>query len=330
MTGATTGARLRPGDIVRVRSQAEVLATLDSEGRLDRLPFMPEMLRYCGRTIRVFRRADTTCNSMSAPPGVYGMREAVFLWGARCDGSGHGGCDAGCLLFWKEAWLARPTSEDGSPRADDWGAVGSSVGQDVDVAVETLTRAAAAPAGAAAGVWACQATALGEATTPLPRVPWWDVRQYAADLRSGNASIARVADSLARHLAASLRFRLGRLPIVRAVRSSTDRAQRGGEHAPLVAGDRVRVRTRSEIESTLDARSRLRGLTFYAEMQRYGGREFRVLRPVTRIVSEETGRLTELKDAYILDGVVCEGEFHRLCPRAAYPYWRGAWLQKLD
>ena len=33
------------------------------------------------------------------------MKNAVFLEGLRCDGSAHGGCQRGCLFFWKEAWL---------------------------------------------------------------------------------------------------------------------------------------------------------------------------------------------------------------------------------
>ena len=33
------------------------------------------------------------------------MHDAVHLTGARCDGSGHDGCQAACLLYWKTAWL---------------------------------------------------------------------------------------------------------------------------------------------------------------------------------------------------------------------------------
>ena len=51
--------KLRPGDLVEVRSEAEILATLDANGRLDNLPFMPEMLAHCGRQYRVEKRADS-------------------------------------------------------------------------------------------------------------------------------------------------------------------------------------------------------------------------------------------------------------------------------
>ena len=55
---------LRAGDWVEVRSAAEILATLDERGRLDALPFMPEMLQYCGRRFRVFKSAHKTCDTL--------------------------------------------------------------------------------------------------------------------------------------------------------------------------------------------------------------------------------------------------------------------------
>jgi hypothetical protein len=44
--------------------------------------------------------------------------------------------------------------------------------------------------------------------------------------------------------------------------------------------------------------------------------------------------MIEIKsDCLILDGVVCSGD-HSLCrwfcPRAIYPYWREAWLRRVD
>src|SRR5262245_37605705 len=48
-----TQLRLRPGDLVEVRAPEEILQTLDTEGTLDQLPFMPEMLRFCGRRFQV-------------------------------------------------------------------------------------------------------------------------------------------------------------------------------------------------------------------------------------------------------------------------------------
>ena len=47
--------------------------------------------------------------------GMYRMRNAVHLEGLRCDGQAHGGCQAGCLLYWKEAWLRRVPSDGREP-----------------------------------------------------------------------------------------------------------------------------------------------------------------------------------------------------------------------
>ena len=55
---------LRRGDLVDVKSPAEILATLDERGELGGLPFMPEMAAYCGRRLTVDRRADKICDTV--------------------------------------------------------------------------------------------------------------------------------------------------------------------------------------------------------------------------------------------------------------------------
>ena len=100
----------RPGEIAEIKSAPEILATLDAEGKLDGLPFMPEMLEYCGQTVTVYKRADRTCDAILSD-GQRRMQDAVFLTDLRCNGGAHGGCQAGCLIFWKEAWLRRPSEQ---------------------------------------------------------------------------------------------------------------------------------------------------------------------------------------------------------------------------
>src|SRR5215470_15033948 len=95
---------LRAGDTVVVRSKEEILATLDAQGRLDGMPFQPEMFAFCGRTLRVGKVAHKTCDTINKTGGRR-VRNAVHLEGVRCDGSAHAGCQADCNLFWKEAWL---------------------------------------------------------------------------------------------------------------------------------------------------------------------------------------------------------------------------------
>ena len=97
---------LRAGDLVEVRSAEEILATLDERGRLEALPFMPEMLKFTGERFRVQKRAFKGCDQIDHS-GMHRMERAVHLDGARCDGQAHGGCQAGCLIYWKEGWLRR-------------------------------------------------------------------------------------------------------------------------------------------------------------------------------------------------------------------------------
>ena len=94
----------RVGDWVEVRSKEEILATLDSNGRLDELPFMPQMFQYCGQKFQIYKRAHKTCDTVSGHTLGLQMPNSVHLE-HRCDGQAYGGFQAQCLIFWKEAWL---------------------------------------------------------------------------------------------------------------------------------------------------------------------------------------------------------------------------------
>ena len=120
-------SNLKAGDWVEVRSKKEILETLDSKGQLDGMPFMPEMFAFCGQRFRVYKRAHKTCDTVFP---VRGRRvEGAVHLETRCDGQSHGGCQAGCLLFWKEAWLKPMASN--SVSVDTLQAEPSVVQQDV-------------------------------------------------------------------------------------------------------------------------------------------------------------------------------------------------------
>src|SRR5437667_2647532 len=93
---------LMPGDLVEVGSAAEILATLDANGTLGSLPFMPEMLAFSGRQFRVSRQAFKTCVDDRE---MRQLDDTVSLEDVRCNGVSHGGCDRGCMIFWKKNWL---------------------------------------------------------------------------------------------------------------------------------------------------------------------------------------------------------------------------------
>src|SRR3954447_20253873 len=101
-----SGLKLRAGDWVEVRSKDEILKTLDSKGRLENMPFMPEMFAYCGKRLRVGKAAHKTCDTIDWTGGRR-LTGSVHLEDIRCGGQAHDGCGAACLIFWKEAWLKR-------------------------------------------------------------------------------------------------------------------------------------------------------------------------------------------------------------------------------
>jgi hypothetical protein len=47
---------LRVGELVEVRSESEILATLNEKGELEALPFTPKMRQFCGQRLRVPQR----------------------------------------------------------------------------------------------------------------------------------------------------------------------------------------------------------------------------------------------------------------------------------
>ena len=57
---------LKIGELVEVRPVEEILATLDERGRLEALPFMPEMLQFAGKQLQVSKRAFKTCEARSS------------------------------------------------------------------------------------------------------------------------------------------------------------------------------------------------------------------------------------------------------------------------
>ena len=174
---------MRPGELVRVRSASEIFATLDDLGTLDGLPFMPEMLKFCGRTLPVTQRADKTC----AGDGVVRrMHNTVHLQNVRCDGSAHDGCQAACLMFWKEAWLER--IENGGAQNGSV-PVPSRLGEEEQSYVDgTLHPATREETKAGAARYRCQATDVPSASEPLR---FRQADQYVRDLQ--NWSVRKIA-----------------------------------------------------------------------------------------------------------------------------------------
>jgi len=99
------------------------------------------------------------------------------------------------------------------------------------------------------------------------------------------------------------------------------------------AGDLVRVRSKSEIDGTLDAWCQHKGCTFIPEMYRYCGQTFRVLKQVEYFYDEVKRKSCKCRGVVFLEGVACSGErkaFPRPCDRNCFIFWRTAWLEKID
>ncbi len=324
---------LRAGDWVEVRSAVEILTTLDERGCLDALPFMPEMLEYCEKRFRVIKAAHKTCDTIAKYKGRR-MINAVHLEGLRCDGEAHGGCQAGCLLFWKEAWLKRVTKNAlydhpaklafVSPSAAKYAAPRCDRNT-----LEKSTRVSVDD-GDTADRYVCQATEVLRATSALT---WWDPRQYWQDLVSRNLRIrdlVRYGTIALYNLVMRLHWRGRPYPYVRGrAKGTTPTAVLN-----LQPGELVQVRSRDEIMSTINADRKNRGLSFDVEMVPFCGKTFRVLRRVDRLINEKNGAMSQIsRDCIVLEGVTCSGCFsdNRLfCPRSVYPYWREIWLKRID
>ncbi len=352
-----SSATLRAGEWVEVKTAEEIRQTLDTNAQLDRMPFMPEMLRFCGKRFRVEKRAHKTCDTVDYIGGRR-LLNTVHLEGLRCDGAAHAGCNALCLLFWKEAWLRKVDGPGHAPAAVTQATVPPSPRSGApdeasgctEAAVWRGTRAPDEPDHAPEPTYVCQATRLLDATVPLRRS---DLGQYLEDLASGNVTLRRIlADLLFVAYATVIGGRYGLGTPLRWLYDTVQRLLDGtpypdrrgkipaGGRTPsrrldLQAGELVRVRTLPEILETTDENLRNRGMGFHQEMVPYTGKTYRVLRRIERIVHEKTGKLIELKnDAVILDEVVCQGRHinncRRFCPRAVYLYFREIWLERVE
>lgn len=327
------------GEWVEVRSKEEILATLEKGAELEGLPFMPEMFQFCGQRFRVSKRAHKTCDP---PNGLQGRRmlRAVHLEDVRCDGAAHAGCQAACLIFWKDAWLKSADGAGGNARVN---------GNQPRACTEADVWAATRPAPAdPEPIYACQSTRVPAATQPLR---WWDLRQYAEDCASGNVRPRDLVDALAGLVSQKIATAgIGVGSGVRWVYNAVQRLQGGtpypwgigqiqtGSRTPsrkldLQPGELVKVRSHADILQTLDEAGNNRGMCWDPEMVPYCGGTYRVQRRITLIIDEKTGRLLPMKnDCIQLEGVVCGAcyaKYRRFCPRAIPPYWREIWLERV-
>lgn len=315
--GPTEVADLRRGDRVRVRSAAAIAATLDDHADTEQLPFMPEMLPMCGQTFTVQARVSKTCDTINSIGCTRQMEKSVHLVGARCDGSAHGGCQAGCLLFFKDAWLEPVGDEPATPEPTS---------PELKYKLEENARSGA-------DTYRCQATQLLDATEYIQGYGHYlqDIRTRTTTpwllLRALPYILINKYQRMSHRFPKPLQIGGGKaFPFVR----GTIRGRTPADKLDLQPGELVEVKSRNEILATLDKNQKNRGLWFDREMLHYCGRKARVLRRVDRIIDEKTGHMRHIKsDCIVLEGFVCDGVMDNLCPRAIYSYWREIWLRRI-
>lgn len=290
--------------LVEVKRSSEILQTLDADGKLDGLPFMPEMAAYCGAQIRVHRRADRTC---VPEKGFSQMNSAVFLHESRCDGSYHNGCERACLLFWKEEWLTPAT---GARKVD-----ADAAAQDA-AATRTLVQLTTVRGDR----FVCQATELASATRGV--FSRWDVRPFLLEIFHGELTIGGFITIVARTIVNRVFGRGAKMVLV----GTPGKKSRG--NLELRAGEWIRVKSVKEIQANLDAKGGNCGLAFRPTMHDAIEKRYQVAFPVRRIIIEETGKMVHLSNTVALKGVTCQGACVANCPRNEYLYWRESWLQR--
>ena len=336
------GQIVKVGDWVVVRPAHEILATLDQKSCLQELPFMPQMLQHCGKSFRVRKRAHKMCDTVWGT-GARHMTDAVFLDDSVCDGKKFGGCEMGCSIVWKEAWL-RPLG------GDDVAPLSVPEERQATERLAALADFACQRPGKAGGetVFMCQATKIPAATKPLP---WWSLNQYVTDYKSGNVNLSTLLPRTffmfySQLVTSGLGFGSALRWLYNAVQSALGGVPfplekgylRAGGPTPAVnlglrVGELVRVKSREQILETVDTNLVNRGMGIHPVMLPYCGKTFRVKQRVYKLINEKNGQLVTLKNScIILDGAGCDGRFTTPvnCPRALAPYWREIWLERVE
>jgi hypothetical protein len=310
--------RLLVGNYVTVRPAREILATLDVSGTLDGLPFMPEMLNWCGKSFRVLRRVDKTCVD-GHPMRRFSHNDVVVLEGPRCDGSSHDGCKHGCRIFWKEAWLGPAAPDEKISQISNKGV------EELRVRLKTKTDEHR---------YFCQSTELLSATEAIPdRKRFPRARILFKEIRSGDIGIWQAFSMFAWWLWYNKVLR----SIVGDEKLCGPNIKTPTQSLNLQIGERVRVKSRAEIVKTLNKNLHNRGLGVCHEMLRCCGHRAEVRHRVDRLINERTGIMRELADTVALgrmqgskslgEECLCYGELGD-CPRGELMYWREIWLER--
>src|ERR1022692_1939093 len=224
-------ASLSPGDFVDVKSPGEILQTLDADGALDKLPFMPEMVDVCGKRFRVSKRVVKTCYyGTSSGMRKFPAEDVVLLEGLRCSGAAHDGCQKACTIFWREAWLRKVEGLSALPLSGDPG--GS---RELGARLKTSTSPK---------TYFCQASEILNATKELSH--WERFGKCFSEVRSGNCGVPEMGKRISIWLFWKIRkVFLG--TYARGIQKSTP-----AQSLNLRSGEWIEIKSLTSITQTLD------------------------------------------------------------------------------
>jgi len=300
---------LRPGDAVEVRSAAEILETLDTDGTLGGLPFMPEMIDFCGKRFVVSKRVVKTCYyGLGTGMRKFAAEDVVILEGVRCSGDAHDGCQKACAIFWREAWLRK--TEQKSMLA----------GQDVEEKERLRTRLKTTidPT-----TYFCQASEILRSTQPLSRGE--RLGKCISEVRAGNCGVLEMIG----RIGVWLFWRVRRTLFGAYARGN--RTNTPEESLNLQRGESVTVKPIESISETLNESAHNRGLYFTPAMRQLCGEEHTVERKLERIIVDGTGKMRKMRNTVFLEGSLCGCSCVAFggCSRGEFAYWREIWLHRM-
>jgi hypothetical protein len=300
--------RLHPGDLVEVKSAGEILQTLDQDGALGRLPFMPEMIEFCGKTFRVARRVVKTCSyGTFSTMLAFNTDDVVILDGLRCSGADHDGCPKTCVIFWREPWLRKVSAVALAPRSDLEG-------------IESLRRRLKSKSGPT--TYYCQASELLKVAHVLSHRE--RIVKCIDEIRVGNCGSLQMAQRIGIWLFWRLRKAL-----LGAYGKGTKKST-PAESLNLQPGELVEIRSMESITATLNETAHNRGLWFSPDQRLLCGQQRRVVKRIEKLIVDGTGDMRQLRNTVYLEGSMC-GCSHVAfggCPRDEFVYWREAWLRR--
>jgi hypothetical protein len=302
-------ANLRPGDFVEVKFPGEILQTLDADGTVDRLPFMPEMVEFCGKRFRVSKRVVKTCYyGTSSGMRKFPDENVVLLEGLRCSGAAHDGCQKACTIFWREAWLRK---------VEGLSTIPLSVDPEGSRELRARLKTSTSPK-----TYFCQASEILNATKELSQ--WERFGKCFSEVRSGNCGVPEMGKRISIWLFWKIRkMFLG--TYARGNQKSTP-----AESLNLRSGEWVEIKPLASIAQTLDDRAYNRGLYFTPAMGGLCGEQHRVERKPEKIIVDGTGEMRQLRNTVFLKGSLCGCSCVAFggCPRGEFAYWREIWLRR--